>query len=41
MECAKDKKYRVVKDGCHFSGKYRGAAYSTCHLKYSDLKNFL
>ena len=34
-------KYRIVKDGCHFSGKYRGAAYSTCHLKYSDLKNFL
>ena len=41
MECAKDKKYRKVKDGCHFTGKHRGAAYSICHLKCSDLKHFL
>ena len=32
---AKDKKYRKVKEHCHYTGKYRGAAYSICNLKYS------
>ena len=31
----KDKKYRKVRDHCHYTGKYRGAAHSTCSLKYS------
>ena len=29
------KKYRTVRDHCHYTGKYRGAAHSTCSLKYS------
>ena len=28
-----------VKDYCYFTGKYRGAAYSTCNLKYKIPKN--
>ena len=31
---AKDKKYRKVRDHCHYTGKYRGAAQSICNLKY-------
>ena len=31
----KDKKYRKVRDHCHYTGEYRGAAYSICHLKYT------
>ena len=31
----KDKKYRKVRDHCHYAGKYRGVAHSTCNLKYS------
>ena len=31
----KDKKYRKVRDHCHYTGKYRGAAHSICYLKYS------
>ena len=32
---AKDKNYRKVKDHCHYAGKYRGVAHSTCNLKFS------
>ena len=33
---AKDKKYRKVRDHCHYTGKYRGAARSDiCNLRYS------
>ena len=30
----KDKKYRKVRDNCHYTGEYRGAALSVCNLKY-------
>ena len=31
----KDKKYCKVRDHCHYTGAYRGAAHSICKLKYS------
>ena len=36
-----DKNYRKVKDDYHYTGKYRGAAYSIDNLKFSILKSFL
>ena len=29
-----NKKYHKVRDHCHYSGKYRGAAYNICNLRY-------
>ena len=29
-----DKKHHKVRDHCHYSGKYRGAAHNTCNLRY-------
>ena len=34
----KNKKYRKVKDHCHYTGKFRGAAHNSCSLRYKILK---
>ena len=31
----KEKKYCEVRDDCHYTGEYIGAAHSICNLKYS------
>ena len=31
----KDKKYRKVRDHCHYTGKYRDAAHNIYNIKYS------
>ena len=38
----KDKKYRKVRDHCHYTRQYRGAAHIICNLKYSvGKKNYI
>ena len=37
----KDKKYRKLRDHCHYSGEYRGASRSICNLKFSIPKRIL
>ena len=32
---AKDKNYRKFRDHCYYTGKYSGAAYSICNLKFN------
>ena len=34
----KGKKYRKVRDHCHYTGKYIGDAHSICNLKHSEPK---
>ena len=36
----KDKKYHEVRDNCHYTEEYRGAARRICYLKYSAHKTF-
>ena len=31
----RDKNYQKVRDHCYYIGKYRGAAYSNCNLKFN------
>ena len=33
-----DRKYHKVKDHCHYTGKYRGAAHDICNLRYKISK---
>ena len=41
-KCVKDKKYCKVRDHCHYTRQYRGAAHIICNLKYSvGKKNYI
>ena len=34
----KIKKYRKVRDHCHYTGKHKGAVHIICNLKYNVLR---
>ena len=38
---ADNKRYHKVRDNCHYTGKFRGAAHSICNLKYKAPKEIL
>ena len=38
---ANNKKCRKVRGQCYYTGEYRGAAFSTCNLKHSTLKDII
>ena len=38
MELHSIKKYHKIRDHCHYTGKYRGAAHNTCTLRYRTPK---
>ena len=38
---ASNKKYHKVRDHCHFTGKYRGAAHDICNLTYKTQNEIL
>ncbi|XP_020608918.1 uncharacterized protein LOC110047502 [Orbicella faveolata] len=40
LEDADDKNYKKVRDHCHLTGKYRGAAHNKCNLNYRLPKFF-
>ena len=35
-----NKKYHKLKNNCHYTGKYRGAAHDSCNLRYKIPKEF-
>ena len=35
----KNKEYRKVKDHCHYTGKFKGAAHNYCNLRYKVPRN--
>ena len=35
-----DKKYHKVRDHCHYTGKFRGAAHNICNLRYKTPTKF-
>ena len=39
--CTDNKEIRKVRDHCHYTGKYRGAAHSKCNLNYKIVKEIL
>ena len=32
--------YKKIRDHCHYTGKYRGAAHSLCNLRYLRAKGY-
>ena len=35
-----NKKYHKVRDHCHYTGKFRGAAHNICNLRYKTPTKF-
>ena len=41
LQYVKDKKYRRVRDHCHYTREYRSTAHGICNLKHSVPKKIL